>query len=260
MGNNFLLRLLDLKHLQLLPEDFPRYRGEKYTVSNSRQNPTESVEARITTDTGSNTAAGTIHWNNGASQKIFWDKTKEGEKSVENIKATKADTGDSEVDATGANTEREENSTENTEVGESTESKNDHNGQDLPEGLEDMEGLCDPEDEPKFPNDLDCEVLAMCKRYKTVFSEHLKCGRHIKGAPMRINLVPEEKRVKPLYHAVPRVVPLHWREEADKIVKNLLKHNIIEQVDYPTSWCSQAFFMAKPGGSRGFAWSRTFVI
>ena len=36
---------------------------------------------------------------------------------------------------------------------------------------------------------------------------------------MRINLVPEEKRVKPLYHTVPRVVPLHWREEGDKIVK-----------------------------------------
>ena len=82
-----------------------------------------------------------------------------------------------------------------------------------------MEGLCDPEDEPEFPSDLDCKVLAMCNRYKTVFSEHLKRGRHIKGAPMRINLVPEEKRVKPLYHAVPRVVPLHWREEADKIVK-----------------------------------------
>ena len=82
----------------------------------------------------------------------------------------------------------------------------------------------------------------MCNRYKTVFSEHLKHGRHIKGAPMRINLVPEEKRVKPLYHAVPRMVPLHWREEADKIVRNLLKHDIIKRVDYPTLWCSRAFF------------------
>ena len=136
-------------------------------------------------------------------------------------------------------------------MGVETETINDHNGQDLPEGLEDMEGLCDPEDEPEFPNDLNCEVLAMCNRYKTVFSEHLKRGRHIKGAPMRINLVPEEKRVKPLYHAVPRVVPLHWREEADKIVKNLLKHDIIKQVDYPTVWCSRVFFVAKPGGSRG---------
>ena len=45
VGNDFLLGLPDLKHLQLLPEDFPRYRGEKYTVSNSRQNPTESMEA-----------------------------------------------------------------------------------------------------------------------------------------------------------------------------------------------------------------------
>ena len=114
-----------------------------------------------------------------------------------------------------------------------------------------MEDVCDPEEEPEFPNDLDAEVLAMCNRYKTVFSEHLKHGRHIKGAPMRINLVPEEKRVKPLYNAMPRVVPLHWREEADKIVRNLLKHDVIERVYYPTSWCSHAFFVAKPGGSRG---------
>ena len=80
--------------------------------------------------------------------------------------------------------------------------------------------------------------------------QNASCSRHIKGAPMRINLVPEEKR-KPLYHAMPRVVPLHWREETDKIVRNLLKHDVIERVDYPTLWCSRAFFVAKPGGSRG---------
>ena len=125
---------------------------------------------------------------------------------------------------------------------EPEQTASDHNGQELPDSLEDMEGVGDPEEEPKFPSDLDSEVLAMCNRYKTVFSEHLKRGRHIKGAPMRINLVPEEKRVKPLYHAVPRVVPLHWREEADKIVRNLLKHDVIEKVDYPTPWCSCAVF------------------
>ena len=36
-----------------------------------------------------------------------------------------------------------------------------------------------------------------------------------------------------------------------KIVRNLAKHNIIECVDYPTAWCSPAFFVAKPGGNRG---------
>ena len=90
VGNDFLIGLPDLKHLQLLPEDFPRYRGEKYTVSNSRQNPTDLVEACITMDAGSNVAAVTIHWSNCASQNIFWDK-REGENSVENVKATKTD-------------------------------------------------------------------------------------------------------------------------------------------------------------------------
>ena len=84
VGNNFLIGLHDLKHLQLLPEDFPRYRGEKYSISNSRLSSTDLTEARITTDAGSNVAAGTIHWSNGASQKIFWDRG-EGESSVEKV-------------------------------------------------------------------------------------------------------------------------------------------------------------------------------
>ena len=207
VGHDFLIGLPDLKHLQLLPEDFPRYRGEKYSISKSGLASADLKEARITTDAGKNIAAGTIHWSNGASQKIFWDRG-EGEKvRVAKSEETESDNVDTELEET-AETEPEQTT-------------HDHNGQELPEGLEDMEGLCDPEEEPEFPSDLDCEVLAMCNRYKTVFSEHLKRGRHIKGAPMRINLVPEEKRVKPLYHAVPRVVPLHWREEADKIVRNL---------------------------------------
>ena len=215
VGHDFLIGLPDLKHLQLLPEDFPRYRGDKYSISKSGLASADLKEARITTDAGNNIAAGTIHWGNGASQKIFWDRG-EGEK------------------VRVAATEEDESDMVDTELEESAETEpeqtvSDHNGQDLPDGLEDVEGVGDPEEEPEFPGDLDSEVLAMCKRYKTVFSEHLKRGRHIKGAPMRINLVPEEKRVKPLYHAVPRVVPLHWREEADKIVRNLLKHDVIEK-------------------------------
>ena len=149
VGNDFLIGLPDLKHLQLLPEDFPRYRGEKYSISNSKLSSTDLVEARITTDAGSNVAAGTIHWSNGASQKIFWDRG-EGESSVENVRATKSDTGGSETEE--ADTEQEEKVEEGGEP-----ATNDHNGQELPEGLEDMEGLCDPEDEPEFPSDLDCD-------------------------------------------------------------------------------------------------------
>ena len=228
VGHNFLIGLPDLKHLQLLPEDFPRYRGEKYSISNTGLASADLKEARITTDAGSNIAAGTIQWGNGASQKIYWDTAEDKTVRVATSEENESDMVDTELEES-AETEPEQTAS-------------DHNGQDLPDGLEDMEGVCDPEEEPEFPSELDSEVLAMCNRYKTVFSEHLKRGRYIKGAPMRINLVPEEKRVKPLYHAVPHVVPLHWREEADKIVKNLLKHDVIEKVDYPTEWCSRAFF------------------
>ena len=235
VGNNFLLDLPDLKHLCILPEDFPRYRGETYTIHSARHVSVDLGGARITTDAGRNNTAGVIHWNNGASQEIFWDNyIAEGEETKEKVKATKANSGEAEMNSSSSNSGLE---TDETEVGESIDSQNNHNGHKLPEGLEDVEGLGDPEDEPKFPSNLDSEALKMCKRYNTVFCDHLKRGRYIKGAPMRINLVPEENRVKPLYQAVPRVVPLHWREEAEKIVRNLAKHDIIEHVNYLVNNC-----------------------
>ena len=86
VGNDFLLGLPDLKHLCFLPEEFPRYRGETYTVHNSRHITAEWGGTRITTDAGRNRDAGTIHWNNGASQEIFWDNhTVEGEKEREKV-------------------------------------------------------------------------------------------------------------------------------------------------------------------------------
>ena len=82
VGHDFLIGLPNLKHLQLLPEDFPRYRGEKYAISKSGLASADLKEARITTDAGKNIAAGTIHWSNGASQKIFWDR---GEGETEKV-------------------------------------------------------------------------------------------------------------------------------------------------------------------------------
>ena len=177
VGHDFLIGLPDLKHLQLLPKDFPRYRGDKYSISNAGLASPDLKEARITTDAGNNIAAGTIQWGNGASQKIFWDRSEDEIVRVATSEGNESDRTDTELE-------------ESAET-EPDQTVSDHNGQDLPDGLEDVEGMGDPEEEPEFPSDLDSEVLAMCNRYKTVFSEHLKCGRHIKGAPMRINLVPE---------------------------------------------------------------------
>ena len=157
--------------------------------------------------------------------------------------------------------------TEELLVGKSIDSQNDHNGQELPEGLEDVEGLGDPEDEPEFPSNLDPEVLKMCKRYNTVFCEHLKRGRYIKGAPMRYNLVPEENRVKPLYQAVPRVVPLHWREEAEKIVKiwqnTILLNVLTTQLSgafQHSLWPSQVEAEAFAWWQISIIWTETFLV
>ena len=95
VGHDFLIGLPDLKHLQLLPEDFPRYRGEKYAISNSGLASADLKEARITTDAGRNAAAGTIHWSNGASQKIFWDR---GEGEAEKVRVPKSSSEETETD------------------------------------------------------------------------------------------------------------------------------------------------------------------
>ena len=42
-------------------------------VHNSIYISAELDGAHVTTDAGRNSAAGTIHWNNGDSQEIFWD-------------------------------------------------------------------------------------------------------------------------------------------------------------------------------------------
>ena len=98
VGNDFLLGLPDLKHLCILPEDFPRYRGETYTIHSARQVTADLGGARITMDAGRNNATGMIHWKNGASQEIFWDNyVAEGEETKEKVKATKANTGEAEL-------------------------------------------------------------------------------------------------------------------------------------------------------------------
>ena len=45
-----------------------------------------------------------------------------------------------------------------------------------------------------------------------------------------------------------RPIPLHFQEEADQIVNKVLAEGIIERVTQPTTWCSPAFFVRKPGG------------
>ena len=120
VGHDFLIGLPDLKHLQLLPEDFPRYRGEKYSILKSGLASADLKEARITTDAGNNIAAVTIHWGNGASQKIFWDRG-EGEK----VRVAKSEEDESD----NVDTELEESAETEPE-----QTASDHNGQELPEG------------------------------------------------------------------------------------------------------------------------------
>ena len=79
----------------------------------------------------------------------------------------------------------------------------------------------------------------------------------MKGEPMRIHLR-DDMTVKPRKTLTARQVPVHWREEAQALVNDLLNREIIEPVTHPTEWISPAFFVPKPGG-RGIRMVTDFV-
>ena len=54
--------------------------------------------------------------------------------------------------------------------------------------------------------------------------------------------------ILPMKLTTARPIPLHFQEEANQIVIKALAESIIEQVMQPTTWCSPAFFIQKPGG------------
>ena len=70
----------------------------------------------------------------------------------------------------------------------------------------------------------------------------------MKGPPMRIEL-DHSKNIEPKKVENCRKLPIHWEDEADKLVKQLLKDDIISEVHEATSdWVSPAFFVQKPNG------------
>lgn len=71
------------------------------------------------------------------------------------------------------------------------------------------------------------------------------CGI-MKGEPMHIHLR-EDPNVKPLKVYTTRQIPIHMRESADKLVKELLEAGVIVPEDEPTEWVSPAHFVPKPG-------------
>jgi len=83
--------------------------------------------------------------------------------------------------------------------------------------------------------------------FNEVFSDKTK-GGSMGGVPMKIVL--NGSNVKPLHIYTTKQTPVHLQEMADKLKEELLEQDIITRVSVPTTWCSPAKFLEKPGGKK----------
>ena len=54
--------------------------------------------------------------------------------------------------------------------------------------------------------------------------------------------------VRPLFCTKAKLVPLHYKEEANEMVDEMLKQGVIGKAGGYTEWCSSASFVPKPDG------------
>ena len=91
-------------------------------------------------------------------------------------------------------------------------------------------------------------VEQLTEEYKDVFDEETLSP--MAGEPMHIHLRREDPEYKPLKITIARRTPLHFKKEADKLVRDLLEKGVIEKVpaNERVEWCSPGFFVPKPNG------------
>ena len=84
--------------------------------------------------------------------------------------------------------------------------------------------------------------------YQDVFDEETLSP--MAGEPMHIHLRRDDPDYKPLKISIARRTPLHYKKEADKLVKDLLEKGVIEKVpaNERVEWCSPGFFVPKSNG------------
>ena len=88
----------------------------------------------------------------------------------------------------------------------------------------------------------------LLEEFKEVFDEETLSP--MAGDPMHIHLRREDPDYKPLKVTIARRTPLHFKKEADKLVRDLLEKGVIEKVpaNERVEWCSPGFFVPKPNG------------
>ena len=99
-------------------------------------------------------------------------------------------------------------------------------------------------DEGASAHTIGCEEArqGIIKRHPKVFADKLN-GNAMKMEPVSVKFKPDAVKPKDAYTA--REPPEHWRPAAKKLIDELLKDGIIQEVDDVTEFCSRARFLPK---------------
>ena len=94
------------------------------------------------------------------------------------------------------------------------------------------------------------EAASIKKRAEEEFPDVLKNtlnAEPMAGPPMKIHFR-EDIQIRPRCVYTARQIPLHQKEEADKVIQELLDKKVIVPVTEPTEWVSPGFFVPKSDG------------
>ena len=89
-----------------------------------------------------------------------------------------------------------------------------------------------------------CEEALKIK-YADVLREGLPVDHTMVNEPVTIKFK-EGIVIKPLFCTKAKLLPLHYKEQAGKMVEDLLEQGVIGKVEGYTQWCSPAAFVPKP--------------
>ena len=108
-------------------------------------------------------------------------------------------------------------------------------------------------DEQEYDSSNQMEALKkrLMKEYKDIFKTELSTEDRIDIEPVVIDTVDNFKSFKPVNHMTAIECPLHLQSAAKKDLKKMMDAGFLEKCKKPTSYCSRAFFVAKPGSGSG---------
>ena len=156
----------------------------------------------------------------------------------------------------------EQNSTNETEEQEKKTARKEAK-EDKEEAKEDQDEEDNEEDEEDEEHEVKLSSLMDVKTYRDIpdfqnlpdwlqrtIIEHAEIFSNDENVPQKMNVEPLKLKLKPDVippdqHLTASLPPINLRKSADKLIKNMLRRNLIEKADRHTGPTSRAFFKAK---------------